>query len=83
MPVEHTKYSQDGYRVVAIYQLDDTGEIVLDTLRYAVMDSEGNTLRQFSSLPAAVTELNRVVAEKHAPASTPWRLMPMDRKFPA
>ena len=71
MPVEHTKYSQDGYQVVAIYQLDDTGEIVLDTLRYAVMDSEGNTLRQFSSLPAAVTELNRVVAEKHAPASTP------------
>ena len=63
MPVTETMQSSGGYRVIAIYQVDENGELVDGTLKYAVVDENNNIIFQFASFREAVEKMHQLVNE--------------------
>lgn len=64
MSVEYTKYSKGDYRVVAIYQINDKGSPIMETVRYAVVDSRHSIISQHSSLSEAATAMEHLANQR-------------------
>lgn len=58
-----TKYSHDEYSVVAVYDLDANGNLILDAPRYAVVGPTGFYSVVYGSLPAAFAAMEQIISQ--------------------
>lgn len=60
MTVKDSIYSRGKCRVIAIYLLDDNGDIIPETVRYAVIDSNHKIISQYPGLSEAASAMEKL-----------------------